>query len=78
MVSQVVTMCVPKFLIHWQAKDDKKIFDYNYEATKLSIERAMKGEPSVGEVLAKKGTAKHPFSGAGVGPEPEAPAACST
>src|SRR6185437_15455727 len=33
--------------IHWEANDDKKIFQYNYEATKLSIERAMKKQPSV-------------------------------
>lgn len=49
--------------IHWQAADDKKIYQYNYEATKLSIARAMKGEPSATEVTAKKDTAKHPFSG---------------
>src|SRR5690349_24520813 len=49
--------------IHWEANDDKKIFEFNYEATKLSIARAMKGEPSASEMLAKKGTAKHPFSG---------------
>lgn len=49
--------------IHWEADDDKKIFEYNYEATKLSIERAMKDEPSVDEMLAKKEAAKHPFSG---------------
>ena len=48
--------------IHWEANDDKKIFQYNYEATKLSIARAMKGEPSASEMLAKKGTAKHPFA----------------
>jgi 5,6,7,8-tetrahydromethanopterin hydro-lyase len=48
--------------IHWQAKDDMKIYQFNYEATKLSISRAMKGEPKVDEVLAKKDTAKHPFS----------------
>src|SRR5947207_10104238 len=35
--------------IHWQAADDKKIFQYNYEATKLSISRAMKNEPSAAE-----------------------------
>lgn len=49
--------------IHWEAADDKKIFEYNYEATKLSIERAMKNEPSASEMVAKKGEAKHPFSG---------------
>ncbi|MFO0979852.1 MAG: formaldehyde-activating enzyme [Planctomycetaceae bacterium] len=46
--------------IHWEAADDKKIYQYNYEATKLSIERAMKGEPKVDEVLASR-DAKHPF-----------------
>src|SRR5579863_2657020 len=35
--------------IHWDAADNKKIFEYNYEATKLSIARAMKGEPSAAE-----------------------------
>jgi 5,6,7,8-tetrahydromethanopterin hydro-lyase len=48
--------------IHWEAKDDTKIYNYNYEATKLSIQRAMKGEPKIEEILAKKDTAKHPFS----------------
>jgi 5,6,7,8-tetrahydromethanopterin hydro-lyase len=47
--------------IHWEANDDKKIFEYNYAATKLSIERAMKDQPSADEMLAKKSTAKHPF-----------------
>jgi 5,6,7,8-tetrahydromethanopterin hydro-lyase len=48
--------------IHWEAKDDKKIFQYNYEATKESIARAMKNEPGVAEINSKKGTAKHPFA----------------
>jgi 5,6,7,8-tetrahydromethanopterin hydro-lyase len=48
--------------IHWDAKDDKKIYDYNYEATKLAIQRAMKNEPKIDEILAKKDSAKHPFS----------------
>jgi 5,6,7,8-tetrahydromethanopterin hydro-lyase len=49
--------------IHWEAKDNKKIYDFNYEATKLSIARAMKGEPSASEMIAKKSTSKHPFAG---------------
>ncbi|MBV09722.1 formaldehyde-activating enzyme [Rubinisphaera sp.] len=49
--------------IHWDAADDKKIYEYNYEATKLSIQRAMKNEPSADEMIAKKDSAKHPFSG---------------
>jgi len=48
--------------IHWKATDKKKIYDYNYEATKLAIERAIAGEPKVEEVLAKKDEAKHPFA----------------
>lgn len=49
--------------IHWEAADDKKIFQYNYDATKLSIERAMKGLPTAAEVIKQVPTAKHPFSG---------------
>ncbi|MFO1095955.1 MAG: formaldehyde-activating enzyme [Planctomycetaceae bacterium] len=49
--------------IHWEANDDKKIFQYNYDATKLSIARAMKNEPSPTEMVEKKDKAKHPFSG---------------
>ena len=49
--------------IHWEAADDKKIFKFNYEATKESIERALKGKPSVDEVLAGAKTATHPFAG---------------
>jgi 5,6,7,8-tetrahydromethanopterin hydro-lyase len=48
--------------IHPQAKDDNKIYQFNYEATKLAIQRAMKGEPKIDEVLARKDKEKHPFS----------------
>jgi len=47
--------------IHWDAKDDNKIYKYNYEATKMAIQRALKGEPKIEEILSKKDTAKHPF-----------------
>jgi 5,6,7,8-tetrahydromethanopterin hydro-lyase len=59
-VENLVIVC--GVFIHWEAKDDTKIYQYNYEATKLSIQRAMKGEPKIDEILAKKDTAKHPFS----------------
>jgi 5,6,7,8-tetrahydromethanopterin hydro-lyase len=49
--------------IHWEAADDKKIYRFNYEATKQSIERALKGKPSVDEVLSGAKTATHPFAG---------------
>jgi 5,6,7,8-tetrahydromethanopterin hydro-lyase len=48
--------------IHWDAKDDVKIYQNNYEATKQSIQRAMKNEPKIDEILSKKDTAKHPYS----------------
>ena len=48
--------------IHWQAADDKKIYDFNYKATKEAIARALKNEPSAQEMVAKKDSAKHPFS----------------
>jgi 5,6,7,8-tetrahydromethanopterin hydro-lyase len=47
--------------IHWDAKDNDKIYQYNYEATKLAIQRAMRGEPKVEDVVARKDTLKHPF-----------------
>ncbi len=48
--------------IHWLAADDKKIQDYNYQATKEAIARAVSGSPTAAEVVAKKGTATHPFA----------------
>jgi 5,6,7,8-tetrahydromethanopterin hydro-lyase len=47
--------------IHWDAKDNAKIYQYNYEATKLSIQRAMRNEPKIDEIIAKKDTVKHPI-----------------
>jgi 5,6,7,8-tetrahydromethanopterin hydro-lyase len=49
--------------IHWEATDDKKIFDYNYQATKEAIERAVKGEPSVSAIADSAEAARHPFAG---------------
>ncbi len=54
-------ICVGVF-IHWEAEDDNKIQDYNYEATKLSIQRAMAGQPTAAEVVEQKGGAEHPFA----------------
>jgi len=48
--------------IHWEASDDTKIYDYNYQATKEAIQRAMAKKPSVDEVLSGSKTAKHPYS----------------
>lgn len=56
-----VFICVGVF-IHWEASDDNKIQDYNYEATKLSIERAISGAPQPAEVVAGKKEQEHPFA----------------
>jgi 5,6,7,8-tetrahydromethanopterin hydro-lyase len=48
--------------IHWEATDDKKIFDYNYQATKESIARALGNEPSVSTILDSAEAARHPFA----------------
>ena len=49
--------------IHWDAKDDDKIREYNYEATKQAIAFAMSGDPSAEKMIAGKDSAKHPFAG---------------
>ena len=54
-------VCVGVF-IHWEAADDKKIQDYNYRATKEALARAVAGQPSVAEVVAKRDQVKHPFA----------------
>jgi 5,6,7,8-tetrahydromethanopterin hydro-lyase len=53
--------------IHWDATDDQKIFDWNYQATKESIARALKGEPSAQDVVAGAAQARHPFAGGAEG-----------
>jgi len=48
--------------IHWLAEDDSKIYDYNYQATKESIARALASDPSADTVVGSREEAKHPFS----------------
>ena len=48
--------------IHWEADDDRKIQDYNYEATKESIKRAVAGEPKAKDVVSQAKDAAHPFA----------------
>lgn len=55
-------LIIVSVFIEWDAKDKAKVYEYNYEATRLALERAIKGEPKVDEVLSKKDKAKHPFA----------------
>jgi 5,6,7,8-tetrahydromethanopterin hydro-lyase len=48
--------------IHWEATDDKKIFDWNYQATKESVQRAMASEPAASTVIEQAAEARHPFA----------------
>ncbi|MCH5376254.1 MAG: formaldehyde-activating enzyme, partial [Planctomycetes bacterium] len=49
--------------IHPAAEDDKKIYEYNYEATKAAVASAMSGKPTADEMIAGKDSAQHPFKG---------------
>jgi 5,6,7,8-tetrahydromethanopterin hydro-lyase len=55
-------LVIVSVFIEWDAKDKKKVYDYNYQATKFALERAIIGKPTVQEVLSKKDSAKHPFA----------------
>jgi 5,6,7,8-tetrahydromethanopterin hydro-lyase len=54
-------VCVGVF-IHWDAEDDKKILDFNYQATKEAIARAVNGEPTAEQVVSQSDIVKHPFA----------------
>ena len=49
--------------IHPAAADDKKIYEYNHQATKDAIKAAMTGKPTAAEMVAGKDSAAHPFRG---------------
>ena len=56
-------VCVCGVFIHPEADDDKKIYEYNYEATKMALANAMSNKPSADEMIAGKDDAAHPFRG---------------
>jgi 5,6,7,8-tetrahydromethanopterin hydro-lyase len=45
------------YFVHLAAKGRDRIFEYDYEATKLAIKRAMSEEPKIDEILEKKASA---------------------
>jgi bifunctional enzyme Fae/Hps len=49
--------------IHPQAKDFRKIYQYNYGATKMALQRALKMYPSLEKINYDKDRAKHPIMG---------------
>jgi 5,6,7,8-tetrahydromethanopterin hydro-lyase len=54
-------ICVGVF-IHWDADDNNKIQDWNYEATKLAIKRAVAGLPLPEEVISQEAAVHHPLA----------------
>lgn len=56
-----VFICVGVY-IHWEATDNDKIQDWNYEATKLAIRRAVEGKPTPEEVIAQEDVSHHPLA----------------
>src|SRR3954453_20408877 len=61
---QVDDLClIVGVFIHWDATDDKEILDYNNQATKESIARALGSEQSTQTVLDGAAEARHPFAG---------------
>ncbi len=49
--------------IHPQATDFRKIYQYNYGATKMALQRALKQYPSIEKINYDKDRAKHPIMG---------------
>lgn len=55
-------MIIVSVFIEWDAEDKKKVYEYNYQATKQAIERAVHQKPDAAEVLSRKDSARHPFA----------------
>ena len=58
-VEDICVIC--SVFVHPAAKDNDKIYKYNYEATKLAIRRAFTGEPSIDEILSERNSVVHPL-----------------
>jgi len=54
---------VASVFIHPKATDFRKIYQYNYGATKLAIRRALQHYPSIDKIMKEKDRGKHPIMG---------------
>ncbi|MHA1468404.1 MAG: bifunctional 5,6,7,8-tetrahydromethanopterin hydro-lyase/3-hexulose-6-phosphate synthase, partial [Promethearchaeota archaeon] len=54
---------IASVFIHPGATDYRKIYQYNYGATKLAIQRALKSYPPIEKIFYDKDRAKHPVAG---------------
>ncbi|MFX0186614.1 MAG: bifunctional 5,6,7,8-tetrahydromethanopterin hydro-lyase/3-hexulose-6-phosphate synthase [Candidatus Hodarchaeota archaeon] len=56
-------LIIASVFIHPEASDYRKIYQYNYGATKLAIQRALKQYPPIEKIFYDKDRAKHPVAG---------------
>jgi len=49
--------------IHPQAADYRRIYQYNYGATKMALQRALKSYPTLEKIIYEKDRSKHPIMG---------------
>ncbi len=56
-------LLIVSVFIHPDAKDYRRIYQYNYSATKLAIKRALKNYPPIEKIFYDKDRAKHPVAG---------------
>ena len=56
-------LIIASVFIHPEATDYRKIYQYNYGATKLAIQRALKSYPSIEKIFYDKDRARHPVAG---------------
>ena len=56
-------LIIASVFIHPEALDYRKIYQYNYGATKLAIKRALKRYPPIEKIFYDKDRAKHPVAG---------------
>jgi len=54
---------IASVFIHPNAKDYRKIYHYNYSATKLALKRALQDYPSYDKIMFEKDRAVHPIMG---------------
>ncbi len=61
--------------LHWDARDQKKVYKYNYAATREAIHRALAGLPSVPDINKFKANLDHPWMPTDSSEEPVSTAA---
>ena len=56
-------LIIVSVFIHPEATDYRKIYQYNYGATKLALQRALRAYPPIEKIFYDKDRAKHPVAG---------------